>query len=567
MVLILWTGPKHGGKTTSVAELARRAKQDGFRVAGLLAPSIYRDGYLVGFDALDLLSEARTPLTVRRDDPGDAGRFHFMEEGLRLGRQALAGAATDGADLVIVDEFGPLELASGGWRSGVDALVHAGKMPLVIVVRQELADAVRDMYADAPSRVLSAADPASIAEVIRLLKNHRAARGDRMIRLENMLMIGSSGSNVGKTELACALLRKFGDAHRIVGVKVTAAASREQSCPRGGQGCGVCSSMEAEYRITQETDRCSRKDTGRLLTAGADKVYWLRVLRTHLQQGLSALLEAVGRDSIVICESNSLRQVVEPGLFLIVDRADRPAWKQSAQQVRQHADRTVLSDGRSFDLDLDRIRLVGEGPPTRNYALGTPTRWRLTEDATAVVLAGGRSRRMGTDKSMLLIDGQPMIEHICQQLRGTFAKVLISANDTEKFSFLGLEVIPDRIPDQGPLRAVASALEASQTELNLIIGCDIPQIRLPVARRMLAEAEDADVVIPVTEDGKEQPLFAVYRRSIRRRMDAALESGARRLADIYSLCRVRRIELGDADWFANLNTRADYERFRSVAHA
>jgi molybdenum cofactor guanylyltransferase len=375
-----------------------------------------------------------------------------------------------------------------------------------------------------------------------------------MIRLANMLMIGSSGSNVGKTELTCALLRRLGGDHRIVGVKVTAVEVRDGTCPRGGQGCGVCSSMDAECRITQEMNRHSQKDTGRLLAAGADRVYWLRVMRTHLREGLNVLLETVGRDAVLICESNSLRQVAEPGLFLMVDRMEDRSWKPSAQQVRQQADKIVHSNGSRFDLDLGRIQFAG-------------ARWLLTEDATAIVLAGGHSRRMGTDKSMLPIDGQPMIEHICQQLRGTFAQVLISANDTEKFSFLGLQVIPDRRPDQGPLMAVASALEASQTELNLIIGCDIPQIRLPVARRMLAEGEEADIVIPVTEDGKEQPLFAVYRRSIHRHMNAALESGARRLADVYSLCRVRRIELGDAGWFANLNTMADYERFRSGPRA
>jgi molybdopterin-guanine dinucleotide biosynthesis protein A len=375
-----------------------------------------------------------------------------------------------------------------------------------------------------------------------------------MIRLENMLMIGSSGSNVGKTELACSLLRKLGSDHRIVGVKVTAIEAKDGSCPRGGQGCGVCSSMDAEYRITEETDRRSRKDTGRLLAAGAGKVYWLRVMRTHLCQGLTALLETVGRDTVVICESNSLRQVVEPGLFLIVDRTNRKPWKHSAQQVRQHADRIVLSDGESFDLNLDRIQLAG-------------IRWLLTEDATAIVLAGGHSRRMGMDKSMLPIDGRPMIEHICRQLCGTFAKVLISANDTGKLSFLGLVVVPDRIPDQGPLMAVASALEASRSDLNLIVGCDVPRVRLPVVRRMLTEAEGVDIVIPVTEDGREQPLFAIYRRSIRRCMDAALESGARRFTDIYGLYRVRRIELGDAGWFANLNTMADYERFRSGTDA
>jgi molybdenum cofactor guanylyltransferase len=375
-----------------------------------------------------------------------------------------------------------------------------------------------------------------------------------MIRLENMLMIGSSGSNVGKTELACALLRRFGGTQRIVAAKVTAVEQRDGSCPRGGSGCGVCSSLEAEYEITEETDHCSRKDTGRLLAAGADRVYWLRVLRAHLRQGLTALREKVGCETALICESNSLRQVVEPGLFLIVDRPERRSWKRSAQQVKQQADGIVLSDGSCFDLDLERIQLAG-------------TRWLLTEDATAIVLAGGRSRRMSTDKSLLPIDGRPMIEHICRQLRGTFRRLLISANDPERFSFLGLDVIPDRVRDQGPLMAVASALEASESELNLIVGCDIPRIPLPIVRRLLAEAQDADIVLPVMADGKEQPLFAVYHRSVRPSLDAALESGARRFTDIYRLCRVRSVLLGEASWFANLNTPADYERFQSETYA
>ena len=375
-----------------------------------------------------------------------------------------------------------------------------------------------------------------------------------MVRLENMLMIGSSGSNVGKTELACALLRRFAGRRRIVGVKVTTIASGERSCPRGGQGCGVCSSMEGEYRITEEADHGSGKDTERLLAAGADKVYWLRVLRTHLQEGLAALLETVGRDAVMICESNSLRQVVEPGLFLMVESTAGKPWKRSAELVRKHADRIVRSDGSRFDLDLERIQLAA-------------ARWLLTEDAAAIVLAGGRSTRMGTDKSMLPIGGRPMIEHICQQLRGTFTRVLVSANDAEKFAFLGLDVIPDRVPDQGPLMAVASTLEASDSELNLVVGCDVPRIELPIVRRMLAEAGEADMVIPVTRDGKQQPLFAVYRRGVRRSMDAALESGVRRFSDVYGLCKVRFIEFGDADRLVNLNTRADYEQFRSRADA
>ncbi len=376
------------------------------------------------------------------------------------------------------------------------------------------------------------------------------------MRLENVLMIGSSGSNVGKTELACTLLRRFGRSHRIVGVKVTPIASGDRSYHPGEPGCGDDPSIEGRYRITEETSHGSGKDTERLLAAGADRVYWLRVLRTHLHQGLTALLEVVGPDAVVICESNALRHVVEPGLFLMVESADQKgvpsSWKPSAQPLRQYADRIVCSDGSRFDLDLERIQLAG-------------ARWLLLEDATAIVLAGGRSTRMGTDKSMLPIDGRPMIEHICRQLCGTFSRVLLSANDAERFAFLGLDVIPDRIPDQGPLMAVASALEASDSELNLVVGCDVPRIELPLVRRMLSEAGEADIVLPVTGDGREQPLFAVYRRGVRQCMNAALESGSRRFSDIYGSCRVRHIEIKEADRLVNLNTMADYEQFRSRA--
>jgi nucleoside-triphosphatase len=170
MMLFLWTGPRHCGKTTAAARLARMARRCGFRVAGLLAPSVYRDGCLTGFDALDLRSQTQVPLAVRRDGPGDVGSFHFVDEGLKLGARALDVAAAEEADLVIVDEFGPLELASRGWRRAVDSLVQAGKAPLLIVVRRELVDAVQEIYADVPGKVLAATVPESVLEVLGWLE-------------------------------------------------------------------------------------------------------------------------------------------------------------------------------------------------------------------------------------------------------------------------------------------------------------------------------------------------------------------------------------------------------------
>jgi molybdopterin-guanine dinucleotide biosynthesis protein A len=370
-----------------------------------------------------------------------------------------------------------------------------------------------------------------------------------MIKLDGMLMIGAAGTNAGKTQLACALLRKFGKGHDIVAIKVTTIKEKDGQCPRGGEGCGVCSSLQEDFCITQETDKNSEKDTGRLLAAGASRVFWLRVRTEHLHQAAIALLHTVGLDAVSICESNSLRHVIEPGLFLMAGHPDLRVWKDSARRVKAWADRIVTAQGGTFDLDVDRIKLV-EG------------KWQLREKATAIVMAGGRSQRMGADKSMLPINGRPLVERIWQQLRNGFEQVLVSADQVEKFAFLGLEVVPDKVPGQGPLMGIASALAASDNELNFVVACDIPNVKLRSVRRMLSQAAggDADIVIPVSRDGKHEPLFAVYRKNAIAAMNKALSSGSRKISDVFSLCKVQYIELEED--LINLNTAAEYERFR-----
>jgi len=370
-----------------------------------------------------------------------------------------------------------------------------------------------------------------------------------MIHLDKMLMIGSAVSNVGKTELACALLNKFSKNHDIVGIKVTTIKDKDGQCPRGGEGCGVCSSLEGNFCITEETNRASGKDTSRLLAAGAGRVFWIRVLKEHLIEGITALLDIIGPEAVSICESNSLRQIVEPGLFLMARKNDSNAWKSSAVDVIKYADRIVVSDGSSFDLAPDRIKLA-DG------------KWTLVEKATAIIMAGGGSRRMGTDKSMLPVEGRPIIERTCRRLAACFEQVLISANEVEKFAFLGFEIVPDNVPGQGPLMGIASALEASVNEINFIVACDIPDIEPGNIRRILSEAADgdADIIVPAIGNGMYEPLFAVYRKSVLEAMNKVLSSGGRKISDVFDLCRVRKVDLGSS--LVNLNTMAEYEEFR-----
>jgi molybdopterin-guanine dinucleotide biosynthesis protein A len=309
--------------------------------------------------------------------------------------------------------------------------------------------------------------------------------------------------------------------------------------------------LEGVYCITEESDSSSGKDTARLLSAGASRVFWLRVLKEHLQQGTTALLDIIGPNAVSICESNSLRQVVEPGIFLMARNRNLRPWKNSAQQVKKYADKIVVSDGSSFDFDLDRIKL-------------TDGKWIIQMQATAIIMAGGGSSRMGIDKSMLPIKGKSLIKTICEQLCGSFDEILISANEVDKFAFLGFEVVPDKVPEQGPLMGIASALEASANELNFVVACDIPKINLNCVNSMLNEAieSQADIVIPVIGEEKYEPLFAIYRKTALESINKALSSGKRKIIDAFTLCRVKHIELDNTDWLINLNTMADYEEFQ-----
>jgi molybdenum cofactor guanylyltransferase len=370
------------------------------------------------------------------------------------------------------------------------------------------------------------------------------------LKLGGMLMLGSAAANVGKTELACAVIGKFGKAADITAVKVTTIKQRDGQCPRGGRGCGVCSSLEGDFVITKETNSKSNKDTARLLAAGAKQVFWLRVMKTHLKEAVTALLDIVGPDAISVCESNSLRQVVEPGLFLIVKARDTKRWKASAGEVKRYADRVVGADGGGFDFDIDRLRIIDR-------------KWTILEKATAVILAGGGNRRMGSDKGMLPIRNKPMIEHIYRQLNGSFEQVFVSAGEVERYAFLGCDVVRDKIAGQGPLMGIASGLNASTNEINFVVACDIPHIDLTFVRRMLTEAVEsqADIVIPAGRDEKFEPLFAVYRKSVLKAVKQVLSSGKRKISDVFPLCRVKFIEL-QAEQFANLNTMGEYEEFR-----
>lgn len=185
--------------------------------------------------------------------------------------------------------------------------------------------------------------------------------------------------------------------------------------------------------------------------------------------------------------------------------------------------------------------------------------------ASAAILAGGRSRRMGQDKSLLAIGGKPAIAHIAEQLRPLFAELLVSSNDPGRHAFLGLPLVADGESGQGPLQGILSCLEAARHDRLFVTACDIPDLPLDFIRSMLELAEDNDVVMPEDTDGRFEPLFAVYRRNLIPAARHILAAGGRRVVDLLAGHRHACPPL-PANLLRNLNTQEDYRLYLEGRH-
>ncbi len=162
--LYILSGQTGSGKTTRAAEVVERLRARGLLVGGILAPGLLDCGRRTGFDIVNLASGESARL-AREDAGGSAShaqwsRFAFSPEGLALGGRALGPDARD-ADVVLVDEVGPFELAGGGWAPALDKLASEHEGPVLLVVRASIVDAVRRRWGSADTVVWDvAATPA-----------------------------------------------------------------------------------------------------------------------------------------------------------------------------------------------------------------------------------------------------------------------------------------------------------------------------------------------------------------------------------------------------------------------
>lgn len=189
-------------------------------------------------------------------------------------------------------------------------------------------------------------------------------------------------------------------------------------------------------------------------------------------------------------------------------------------------------------------------------------------EMTAVVLAGGRGRRMRADKARLDVGGRTLLDHVLAQIEPRFDEIIVSVSDGRPPGTAGragrrsdVMTVTDGVPGQGPIAGILAGLKAARNDACLVVACDIPDIDLDLVRVLARTACWSEIAVPVGPAGFYEPLFAVYRKSVIPRIEGLLAGGERSLLPLFDRCRTAVVQFEDAARIRNLNTREEYEDY------
>ena len=181
--------------------------------------------------------------------------------------------------------------------------------------------------------------------------------------------------------------------------------------------------------------------------------------------------------------------------------------------------------------------------------------------ATGFVVAGGRSRRMGSDKALLRWGNGTLLDHAIARLQAVTDDVRILCGAVPSYQDRGLPVITDGPGGPGALVGILAGLLALERPLGLFLAVDLPHVDVPWLRRLLELGGDADVVVPRTSRGDE-PLCAVYARTCLASVRDRVARGELKMTGFWAGLRVTQLEAADR-LVLNVNEPADYERAKS----
>jgi molybdopterin-guanine dinucleotide biosynthesis protein A len=195
----------------------------------------------------------------------------------------------------------------------------------------------------------------------------------------------------------------------------------------------------------------------------------------------------------------------------------------------------------------------------------------MGDQLSVVILAGGKSSRMGQDKALLPVGGQRIVDRIVAQLGRHGSETIVITNTPDDYRFLGLPLFGDVLPDKGALGGLYTALYHASQPYALVVACDMPFVNQPLLDHLRGLAPQHDAVVPRL-NGEAEPFRAIYSRACLGPMRAALDAGKMRVISFFPEVRVRFVDEPEIDQFDrehltffNVNTPDDLTRAEALA--
>jgi molybdopterin-guanine dinucleotide biosynthesis protein A len=188
----------------------------------------------------------------------------------------------------------------------------------------------------------------------------------------------------------------------------------------------------------------------------------------------------------------------------------------------------------------------------------------ILKNITGIVLAGGKSSRMGCNKALMEFKGKPLIQHAVDILRQVCDHVIISAN-TDDYQFTGCETWPDEFPFQAPMIGIYSCLKRSGHRWNIVLSCDMPLVKPHLFETLLSNHKQADVVLPIHDAGCIEPLCGLYNRQIITGLEEHIRNQDYGLQHFIKTTRLKLVDTDTvndfqkSNMFVNVNTAEDFD--------
>ena len=196
-------------------------------------------------------------------------------------------------------------------------------------------------------------------------------------------------------------------------------------------------------------------------------------------------------------------------------------------------------------------------------------------DTTVIVLAGGANKRLGRDKAIEEVGGQPLIRRALGRLAQVDAKLVVVVDNPERAKTLslpdGTQIAIDLFPGEGALGGIYTGLKTAGTGWVIVVACDMPFLNVALLKYILSQRGGADVVVPLL-GGFAEPIHAAYSKACLPIMERCLRTHDLKITGFFDQVRVRYIKEAEIEWFDpehlgffNVNTEQDLEYANQLA--